>query len=113
MRQSNRAPCSKGARPCPGPARQPPGRRRLPLGKGRVRRSPSPSRITRRRRSVAANQTDELALNLDPVGTENAGLVGLVGGLQRNGGAAAAEALQGCFLIVDESHDDVARVGVV
>src|SRR5829696_2082628 len=62
------------------------------------------------RRSVATNQADQLALDLDPVRAEHACLVGRVRGLERDRGAAPAEALQGRLLLVDEGDDDVAGV---
>src|SRR6478672_1368656 len=75
---------------------------------------PTATRSTARRPriSVAAHQTDELALDLDPIGSENPRLVSLIGGLQRNRRASATKAFEGCFLLVDERHDDVARIGV-
>ena len=42
---------------------------------------------------------------------QDADLVGGVGGFERDRGAAAAEALQRRFLVVDQRHDDVAGVG--
>ena len=47
--------------------------------------------VRRRTASVTPQQRDEAALNLDPVGTEDAGLVGLVGRLEGDRGAAAAQ----------------------
>src|SRR5689334_8653226 len=64
-------------------------------------------------RSILAVQADQLALNLDPVRRQDANLVGRVGRLERDRGAAPAEAFQGCFLVVDQRHDDVARVGTL
>src|SRR5215212_9515138 len=73
--------------------------------------APAPGRTRpTARRSVATNQTDQLALNLDPVGAEHARLVARVCRLERDRGAAAAEALQRRLLVVDQRHDDVAGV---
>jgi hypothetical protein len=61
--------------------------------------------------SVAADEADQLALDLDPVGAEDAGLIGRVGGLQRNRIALAAQTLQRRLLAIDQRHDDLARIG--
>src|ERR1700730_5228356 len=65
------------------------------------------------RNSETAHQSDEAALNLDAVGSEDAGLIGLVGGVERDRGAAAAQPLQGDLLIVDQGDDDAAAFGGV
>src|SRR5256885_4603 len=62
---------------------------------------------------VATEQTHQLALNADPVGWKDAHLVGSIGGLERNGGAPASEALESCLLLVDQRYDDVAGFGPV
>src|SRR5215211_3098376 len=67
----------------------------------------------REQHSVAADEAYKLTLDLDPVGPEHPGFVGGVGGFERDRGATAAEALEGGLLVVDQRHDDVARVRVV
>ena len=69
----------------------------------------------RRRRTISifADEADQLALDVDPVGSENPGLVGGIGGFQRDRGAALAQALQRRFLVVDQRDDDVAGFGGV
>ena len=62
---------------------------------------------------VPADEPHQLALHGHLVGAEDAGLVVGVGGLQRDRGALAAQALQGRFLAVDQGHDDLAGVGGV
>src|SRR4051812_7185021 len=83
-------------------------RPRLLMAPGSTNRIATP-----RTTSVPANQTDELALDLHPFRSEDAGLVGWVRGFERDRGATTAEALQGRFLLVDQGHDDVARIGRV
>ena len=77
--------------------------------------APFPGRVSRGRcfrcGSVAPDKADQAALHLYAVGTEDAGLVGRVGGFQRDRRALAAEALQRRLFIVDQRHDDVARIG--
>src|SRR6266851_2029420 len=51
-------------------------------------------------RSILPVKPDQLALNLDPVRRQDADFIGGVGGLQRDRGAAAAEALERGFLFV-------------
>ncbi len=63
------------------------------------------------RRSVAAEDADQLALDAHAVRRQDANLVGRVRGLQRDRGTAATEALQRRFLLVDQGDDDVAGVG--
>src|SRR5689334_5160467 len=58
--------------------------------------------------SVFAQQAHQATLHLDPVGREDTGFVGRVGGFESDGIAAAAEALKRCFLFVDEGDDDLA-----
>ena len=62
---------------------------------------------------VAPEQSDQLALNAHPVGRQDAHLVGGIGRLERDRGAAAAEAFERCLLVVDQRHDDVAGLGGV
>ncbi len=57
---------------------------------------------------LLAEQPDEAALHLHPVGREDAGFVGRIGGFERHGIALAAEALQGCFLVIHQGDDDLA-----
>ena len=52
---------------------------------------------------VAAVQPGELALDLDPVGSEDPRLIGGVGGLERDRGALLAQALQGRFSVASVS----------
>src|SRR6266478_8948251 len=61
--------------------------------------------------SVLPIKPDQLALDLDPVGRQDADFIGGIGRLQRNRGAAAAEALQGRFLLIDQRHHDIAGLG--
>src|SRR5712691_6155724 len=61
-----------------------------------------------RKKSVAPEQADELALNAHAVGAEDARLVGGVRRLQRDRGALLAQALQRRLLLVDQRDDDVA-----
>src|SRR3954469_8588761 len=63
--------------------------------------------------SVLAVQPDQLALNFHAVRRQDAPFIGRVGGLERDRGAAAAEALQRCFLVVDQRHHDVAGIGAL
>ena len=61
------------------------------------------------RSSVLAQQSDETALNLDAIWPEDAGLIGWVRSLKRDGITLAAQALKGGFFIVHESNNDLAR----
>src|SRR6266581_3507577 len=61
--------------------------------------------------SISPEQPDQLALNLHAIWRQDAHLVAGVGGLERDRGAAAAEALERRLLLVDQSDDDVAGVG--
>ncbi|KIT81810.1 hypothetical protein QP71_00160, partial [Staphylococcus aureus] len=83
------------------------GRARAPRAERRARGR------ARRTSSVAAHQADEAALDTHPVGAEHTGLVGGVRRLEGDRGTAAAQALQGRLLVVDQCHDDVAGVGGV
>src|SRR5208283_4119693 len=58
--------------------------------------------------SIFAQQAHELALYAHPVRAEDARLIGGIGGLERDGGAALAQPLQRRLLLVDERDDDVA-----
>src|SRR6266851_2452017 len=62
-------------------------------------------------KSVLPVKPAQLALNLDPVRWQDTDLIGSVGRLQRNRGAAAAEPLQRRFLFVDQRHHDIAGLG--
>jgi hypothetical protein len=63
------------------------------------------------KRLIPPEQPNQLALDAHTVGRQDAHLVGGVGGLECDRGAAAAEALQGGLLLVDQRHHDVAGVG--
>ena len=63
--------------------------------------------------SVFPHQADQLALDLHPVGAEDAGLVGLVGGFEGDRIALAAQALQRHFVVVDQRHHDRAVLGIL
>src|SRR5438132_12993201 len=58
--------------------------------------------------SKPAYQPHEPPLDVDLVGAEDAGLVVGVGGLQGDGGALLAQALEGRLLLLDQGDDDVA-----
>src|SRR3974390_1694347 len=58
--------------------------------------------------SVPPEQTRQLALDAHAVRREDPHLVGRIRRLERDGRAAAAEALQRCLLVVDPRDDDVA-----
>ena len=60
---------------------------------------------------IAADEADQLALDLDLIGAEDAGLVVAVGRLQRDRGPLLAQAFEGGFLALDQRHDDLARGG--
>src|SRR5438105_3211989 len=55
--------------------------------------------------SEPPHQPHQAALNFDAIGSENAGFVRLVGRLECDRGAAAAQSLQGDLLIIDESDN--------
>ena len=63
------------------------------------------------RGSVAPQETNQLALNPNPVRPEHAGFIGRICGFQRNRRAAPAKTLQRRFLVIDERHDDVSGIG--
>src|SRR5262249_24818996 len=65
----------------------------------------------RPRSSVPPDQSHQLALDLHAIGRQDADLVGGVGRLERNGGAAPSEALERRLLIVDHGNDDIAGIG--
>jgi competence protein ComEC len=75
-----------------------------------------PARDPERRRrwsgaaSIGADQADHAALNLHLVSAVEPGAIGRVGGLQRDGAALAAQALERRLVVVDQRHDDVAVV---
>ena len=60
--------------------------------------------------SIPPEQSHQLALNAHAVRRQNAHLVGRIGGFKRDRSAAAAKALQGRLLVVDQRHDDVASI---
>src|SRR5262245_30279188 len=68
---------------------------------------------SRRLRSISPEQPVQFALDAYPVRRQDAYLVGGVGGLERDRGAAAAEALQRGLLLIDQRDHDVASVGGV
>src|SRR5580704_2755025 len=76
-----------------------------------TRRESGRTSIWDRRVSISSKQPNHLALDADAVGWENADLVGGVGGLECNRGAAASEALEGRLLVIDQCDDDIAGVG--
>src|SRR5690606_19310097 len=78
--------------------------------KGPVRYRPwrRPTRNGVSRRSILAEQADQAALHLHPVGREDAGFVGRVGGFEGHRVAPAAQALEGGFLVVYQGDDDFA-----
>jgi hypothetical protein len=61
--------------------------------------------------SIPPEQPDQLALNAHAVGRKDANLVGRIGRLERDRGAAAAEALEGGLFIVDQRDDNIAGIG--
>ena len=63
------------------------------------------------RRSIPPEQAHHLALDAHAVGRQDPHLVGGVGRLERDRGAAAAEALERRLLVVDQGDHDVAGVG--
>ncbi len=62
---------------------------------------------------ILAHQSHDTALDPDPVGAENTGFKILVGGLQGDGRALAANPFQGHFLVIDQGHHDGAVLGAV
>src|SRR5712691_12219900 len=60
---------------------------------------------------ISPKQPHQLALNLHAIWRQDAHLVAGVGGLERDRGAASAEALERRLLLVDQGDDDVAGVG--
>src|SRR5712664_2103071 len=63
--------------------------------------------------SIPPEQPHQLALDAYPIRRQDTHLIRRVGRLQRDRGAAAAEALQRRFLLVDQRDHDVAGVGAV
>ena len=61
--------------------------------------------------SVAAQQTDHLALNANAIRAEYSRLISGIGRFERDRRPAFAESLEGCFLLVDQGDDDVAGFG--
>src|SRR5438270_13855587 len=60
---------------------------------------------------IPPQQAHEPALDLDPVGPEDAGFISLVGRFEGDRGAAAAQPLQRHFDVVDQRHHDRAVIG--
>src|SRR5476651_55096 len=60
---------------------------------------------------VSPIEPGQAALDLDPVGSEDPRLVGGVGRLERDRRALLAQALQRRLGIVDQRHDNLARLG--
>ena len=54
---------------------------------------------------IPADQPYQLALDFNPIRSENAGFIGRVCGFKCDRGAFATEALQRCFFIIDEGDD--------
>src|SRR3954471_24615980 len=59
---------------------------------------------------VSPQKPDQPALHLDAVGAEDAGLVRLVGGLERDRRATPAQPFQGYFFVIDQRDDDGAVI---
>src|SRR5271170_3164524 len=70
-----------------------------------------PSFAVGRPKSVAAQETDHLPLDPDPVGAEYPGFVSRIGGLERDRGAALAQPLERRLLVIDQRDDDIAGFG--
>src|SRR5277367_1190753 len=66
-----------------------------------------------RQPSVAAQQADEAALDLDPVRAKDPGFIGLVRRFESDRRAAPAQPLQRDLLLVDEGNDNRAVFGAV
>src|SRR5712671_2781643 len=63
--------------------------------------------------SEAPHQPYETALYLDAVGSEDPGLISLIGRFESDRVTAAAQPFEGDFLIVDQSDDDAPGFGGV
>src|SRR5947209_5576454 len=61
--------------------------------------------------SIAADESDQLALDANTISAIEPGFIGGIGCLQSDGVASTAQALQRCFGIVDQRNDNVAGVG--
>src|SRR6185437_3386614 len=61
--------------------------------------------------SIPPEKSDQLALDAHTVGRKYPHFIGGVRRLKRDRRATAAEALESCFLIIDQRHHDVAGVG--
>ena len=70
----------------------------------------TPWRLRQGQTLIFPDQTDEPALHMDAVRTEDTCLVGGIGGLERNRIALAAKPLEGRFLTIDERHNYIAVV---
>src|SRR5262249_2115058 len=62
---------------------------------------------------IAPEQPDQLSLDAYAIGRQDSDLVGGIGGLERNRGAAAAETLERRLFFVDQRHHDIARIGPI
>src|SRR5262252_10648025 len=67
----------------------------------------------RRGRLIASEQPDQLALDAHAIGRQDSDFVGGIGWLERNRGAAAAEALERRLFFVDQRHHDIASIGPI
>src|SRR5262249_53327842 len=63
--------------------------------------------------SKSSNQSDQPALNVDLIGTEDARLIVGIGSLERDRSPLLAQAFEGRLLLLDQSDDDVAVFGGV
>src|SRR5271154_293728 len=70
-----------------------------------------PSFAVGRLKSVAAQETDHLPLDPDPVGAEYPSFISRIGGLERDRGAALAQPLERRLLVIDQRDDDIAGFG--
>src|SRR5437879_6039500 len=62
---------------------------------------------------ITPDQPTQTPLPLDPIGAEDAGLVSLVGRLERDRGTLALQSLQGDLVLIDQRDDDGAVIGRV
>src|SRR5215469_1095242 len=61
--------------------------------------------------SIPPEQPDQFALDAHAVGWKDANLISRIGRLERNRGAAAAEALKRGLFVIDQGDDDVTGIG--
>src|SRR5262249_38112328 len=83
------------------------------LEAGDCGRCPAAMEQARRGRLIAPEQPDQLSLDAYAIGRQDSDLVGGIGGLERNRGAAAAETLERRLFFVDQRHHDIARIGPI